>query len=145
MQQTMRRWDPWREFNQLQGEVNRLFQRHWGAAPGRSEYPAINLWHNAESVVLVSEIPGINPDELDVMVHGDTVTIRGKRTAEPLKEGETYLRRERPSAEFTRVVELPFEVDSQQTEATCKDGVLTLTLHRPEEHRPRKVAVRRGS
>ena len=144
MQQSVRRWDPWRELAQLQNEVNRLFQRQGGAASRRSEYPPVNIWHRADSVTVVSEIPGVNAEDLDITVHGETVTIRGKRASRPQTEGEAYLRRERYTDEFTRTVELPYEVDPQRAEATYENGVLKLVLHRPEEHKPRKVAIRKG-
>ena len=84
------------------------------------------------------------PEDLDVTVQGNTITLRGRRTANPLQDGESYIRRERFSAEFTRTVELPFEVDPQSAEANYEKGVLTLLLLRPEEYKPRKVTFKKG-
>mgnify|MGYP002624660256 CR=1 FL=1 len=142
MARISRVWDPWRELDQLRREVNRVFS-DWPRLTGgtETEAPAVNAWHNAHQLILTAEVPGLDPQKLDVSATANTVTIRGERAPEELKEGETYYRRERQVASFNRTIELPFEVDPQQTEAAYDKGVLTLTLHRPEEQKPRKITV----
>ena len=144
MRRQGRRWDPWRELTQLQQEVNRLFNQNWRGGPRRPEHPGVNVWQDAEGVLLVSELPGINPDELDITINGDTVTIRGRRQDCAPGEGENYIRRERVACEFSRTVQLPFEVDAERAEANYERGMLTLKLRRPEQHQPRKIVIRRG-
>jgi HSP20 family protein len=110
----------------------------------RPAYPPVNVWHNAEHVVMTAEIPGVEPADLDVTATKTTVTLKGRRGGEQLQEGETFYRQERPAVEFERTVELPFEVDPQSSEATYEKGVLTLRLRRPEEHKPQKITIKAG-
>lgn len=140
-----RYWNPWRDLEQLQNEVNRLFpQRQRPAHPAREEFPPINVWQAEHSLIITAEVPGLDADELDITVSTESVRIQGKQQQEPLKAGESYYRQERWTEPFTRTIDLPFEVDPQQTDATHENGVLTLTLHRPEEQKPRKVTVKAG-
>ncbi len=135
-------WDPWREFGQLRHEMNRLFSGYRPeACVNHSEFPAINVWRSEEGLALTAELPGLDSDRLNVTVTTDSVTIGGERPAERLNEGQAYHRRERLTEPFSRTVELPFDVDPQQAEASYKKGILILKLHRPEEQRPKKVVV----
>lgn len=145
MRQVTRHWDPFREIDQLQREMNRLFANRLPANGfRRAEYPPVNLWHNAEGLVLTAELAGLDPEKLDVTVTSNTVTLRGTPEVQELGEGESWYRRERPVKPFARTVELPFEVNPQRAEATYEKGVLTLRLPRPEEQKPRKVTVKVG-
>jgi len=135
------RWSPLAEFDRLQREMNRLFDAMLGAG-GPAEYPAVNIWTNNDGAVLTAELPGVRPEDLEVSVQGDTVTIRGKREPEELKEGETWIRRERGAGSFVRSFALPFEVDPENVKATYKNGVLHLELPRAEADKPRKIEVK---
>jgi HSP20 family protein len=135
-------WDPWQELADLQRQMNRLFSSRWPVR--REAFPPVNLRAGDDGLVLTAEIPGVNPDELDVTIQRDLVTVRGRREAEPLEDGETYTRRERFTEPFSRTVELPFEVDPQQADAHYAHGVLTLKLSRPAEHKPTRVSVKTG-
>lgn len=136
-------WDPWREIGQLQNEMNRMLA---GAraqnAYGQREYPPVNLYVNDQNLLLTLELAGIDPAQVDVTVTGDSVTIRGERPAEPVKTGENFHRRERPTGQFSREVQLPFEVDPSKTEAAYEKGVLKVRMARPESLKPRKVTVK---
>jgi HSP20 family protein len=137
-------WDPWRELEQLRGEMNRLFS-DWRRPVRRSaEFPAVNVWQNEQSLILTAEIPGATADAIDLTVNGNSVTISGNREAQVKGDNESYHRRERWAGRFSRTVELPVEVDPQQTEATYERGVLTLKLARPQEQQPRKISVKGG-
>jgi HSP20 family protein len=136
-------WDPWREIGQLQNEMSRLLA---GARAydgfGRREFPPANLYVNDHELLLTLEVPGIDPARVDVTVTGDTVELKGERPAEAVKSGESFHRRERPSGQFKRSVQLPFEVDPSKTEAAYEKGVLKVRMGRPESQKPRKVAVK---
>ncbi|NOY81184.1 MAG: Hsp20/alpha crystallin family protein [Kiritimatiellaeota bacterium] len=137
---TGRGWNPWAELERLQREMNRLFESYSGnAAP--SEFPAVNIWTNSDGVVLTAEVPGIKTEDLDIAVQDDTVTIRGSRPREELKDGETWLRRERGAGAFVRSFSLPFSVDADKVTATYRNGVLELTLPRAEADKPKRIAV----
>ena len=110
-------------------------------APTQTDYPLINVWANAEHAILTAEIPGVEPDALDISVHQDTVTLRGTREPEPLSEGDVVHRTERTTGEFTRSFTLPFRLDPDGVKANFKHGVLTLDLPRPESERPKRIKV----
>lgn len=137
-------WDPWNELSQLQQEVNRLFS---GARPGvrgaaTREFPPVNLLTGEDHLILTTEVPGIDPQQLDITVTGDTITLRGGRAAEELKDGQGYHRQERPYGQFVRTVQLPYEVDPEKTEARYEKGVLSVKLVRPEQLKLKKVVVK---
>lgn len=102
----------------------------------------MNLWVGPEGVMVTAEMPGTNPDCLEVTAVSDTLTIKGERPAEALAEGEIYHRQERLFGPFVRTVQLPFEVDPTQVEARYERGVLIVTAKRPAEQRPRKIAIK---
>jgi HSP20 family protein len=102
----------------------------------------LNAWTNQNQAIITAEIPGIDADTLDINVIGDTLTLRGTREPEPIKEGETLLRGERNLGSFSRSLQLPFQVDAPKVTARAKNGVLIITLPRAEAEKPRKVAVK---
>src|SRR4051794_18904240 len=136
-----RRWDPFRDF---QREVGRLFEsmeplQHWRVV--RGGVPPINLYDSGESYTLTSQLPGVGPDEVDLSITGETLTIRGDRKrAEGVSE-ESYRRQERQFGRWTRTITLPDRVDSAKVSASFANGVLTVTLPKAEEARPRQISV----
>lgn len=136
---------PWQEMERMRREMNRLFggmasRRMWPiSAPA---YPAANVWSNPDGAVVTIELPGVNPDDIDISVVGSTLTVSGTRQPDQPGEGVTYHRRERRHGRFSRAYELPFEIDSEQVEATYEKGVLHISLPRAEEEKPKRVAVK---
>ena len=133
----------WREMDRLRREMNRLFgdlpaRASLSAAPG---YPAMNVWMDEDSAVVTAELPGVIPENIDISVEDDTLTLRGDRRPDT-EEGVTYHRRERRQGRFVRTYKLPFRVDAEQVEATFQNGVLNIVLPRAEEDKPRKITVR---
>jgi len=133
------RQDPFHEMRRLKEEVNRLFQT--AAGPQSGGYPAINVYGSKDGVEVTAEIPGIAPEDLDVAVHRDTVTMKGERKLHP-EGAEAWHRRERSTGSFVRTIELPFVVDPDKVEANYTDGVLRLSLQRPEADKPKPITVR---
>lgn len=128
-----------RDMRRAQEEMNRLFGGFRLAL--RTEFPAANVWASAEGAIVTAQVPGVKPDELDVTVHQDTVTLRGKRDPE-VPDGEAVVhRRERPFGPFTRTFILPFRADADRVAARFDRGVLTLELPRPESDKPRHVKI----
>lgn len=133
----------WREMDRLQREMNRLFDDY---APSRlrraAGYPAMNVWTNEEGLVITAEVPGVKPDDIDVNVVGDTLTLSGVRKPDELDESSRYHRQERGYGNFSRTIQLPYLVDVGKVEAAFKNGVLNITLPRAEEDKPKKIAVK---
>jgi HSP20 family protein len=132
----------WQEMDRLQREMDRVFRASSPSRMGTGGYPAMNIWSNEDSAVITTELPGIDLDDIDISVVGDTMTLTGKRTAEELPEGARYHRQERGFGKFTRSIKLPYTVDGDKVEATYNRGVLSIELPRAESDKPRKIQVR---
>lgn len=129
-------FDPWREFER----INRALSR-WNV-PSVTEFPAVNVWTKEDSSVVTTEIPGINLNDIDITVSGSTLTLRGSRQPEELKEGEVYHRRERWSGQFSKTIELPFSIETGMVDARFSKGILSVTLPRAEAEKPKKITVK---
>ena len=127
------------EMLNLQREMNRLFSNMGQKSP--QEYPAVNIWEKGGSAVITAELPGIDPEKLDISVSGDTVTISGEALRETLAEGEIYLRQERGIGNFKRNIQLPFQINAQEVEARCEKGILVIVLPRVKEDLPKKIKI----
>ena len=135
-------WEPREELDRLQREMNRLFGRATGErSRAPDEFPAVNVWAGADNAILTAELPGVDAAALEITVKNDTVTIRGNRQPEALKEGEAYLRQERGTGSFARSLSLPFKVQSDKVTAQYRTGILQVILPRAEEDKPKRIAV----
>jgi HSP20 family protein len=133
-------------FDQLRREITHLLD---GFDPlisrtglfGPPRFPAVNVWEGGDCLYAEAEIPGVPQENLEILVVGNQLTLKGNRQA---LEGPnlSYHRQERGTGEFTRVVTLPVEINAEKVDAKLKDGVLTLTLPKAEEARPRKISVK---
>ncbi|MCE5212899.1 MAG: Hsp20/alpha crystallin family protein [Deltaproteobacteria bacterium] len=127
------------EIIDLQREINRLFSNVGQTAA--LDYPAINVWEKDNSLVVTTELPGMDPENINISVTGSTLTISGISKMDPIKEGETYLRQERELGNFQRNFQLPFQVDSKAVEAKYERGILRITLPRLQEDLPKKIKI----
>lgn len=110
-----------------------------GAGHSSTAYPAFNVWSNDDGAVITSEIPGARMEDIELTVHGKTFTIKGGKKEE--EESVRYVRHERPDGEFSRAIELPFQIDGGKVEAKLTNGILEIKLPRAENDKPRKIAV----
>lgn len=141
------RWQPvmdvQAEFNRLRDEMDRVFGRWTGRrfplAP--STFPLVNLWEDDENLYVEAELPGMALEDLEIYVHGDQLVIKGERK-DPGCEKSAWHRRERGYGAFARVFELPVSVDDANVHAAFKNGVLTITLPKRAEAKPRRIEVR---
>lgn len=132
-------WDPFAEMRRLQADMNRLFDGTT-VTPQRV-YPPVNLWLGDNSVVVTAELPGLSRDDIQLTVQDDTLTIEGERRPAGNDNQLAWHRRERATGRFARTVQLPFRVDADRVKAHFTHGVLEVEMQRPEEDRPRKIAV----
>jgi len=109
----------------------------------RAEFPPVNLWAGPDGALVTVEVPGVSPEEIEITVHQDTVTLRGKREPEILEDAVEH-RRERMHGAFQRSIVLPFRVDADGVSARFDRGVVTLELPRPAADKPRQVKVARA-
>jgi HSP20 family protein len=104
-------------------------------------FPAINAWTTEDEEIVTAELPGAEPEAIDLSIVNDVLTISGERNAEDV-DGETrYHRRERTNGKFSRSIQLAFVVDADKVHARYENGVLTVTLPRAEADKPRKITV----
>ncbi len=141
------RWEPFREVESLQKEMNRLFDRLVptdvgdGEKMGLSFIPAAEMTETPEAVQLKLEIPGMEAKDLNVEVTADSLTINGERKSEIKTEEEGFTRTEFRYGKFHRVIPLPVRVDNNNVTAEYKDGILNLTLPKAEEEKNKVVKV----
>lgn len=105
--------------------------------------PAFEVKETAESFVIRADVPGVDEKDLDVAVHNGTLTVSGTRTAEERKDGESYALYERQYGSFSRSFALPEMADGDRVEAKLDSGVLTLTIAKRAEAKPRKISIRK--
>jgi HSP20 family protein len=129
-----------REMQRLQNSMNRLLS---GDAPlaASSEFPLINVWTSENGAIVRAEIPGVAPEDVDISLVNDTLTLRGSRNPDELNEGESRHRQERGYGQFTRSLRLPFGVEADHVQAKFSNGVLQITLPRAEAEKPRRISV----
>jgi len=132
--------DTLRELQNLQQEINRAFSGI-SPVPALRQYPALNVWESGGELIFTAELPGIDPDKLDISVVDDTLTLKGTREHVALKEGEAFHRQERSTGRFSRTVGLPFTADAAKVNAVYKKGILTITVPRAAKETPKKIKI----
>ena len=141
------RWHPFVDFesdiNRIRDEMGRAFGRYTGRrsplAP--ASYPLLNVWEDDDRVYVEAELPGMELDDLEISVHGTQLSIKGERKS-PATEHTAWHRQERGFGKFSRVIELSADMDQEGVEACLKNGVLTVTLPKREETKPRRIEIK---
>jgi HSP20 family protein len=148
------RWEPVRELNTIQSEMNRLFNTFFEAPPTaggqhggqamRRWIPAMDLVETEDAFVLRADLPGLNEGDVNIELEDNVLTISGERKAEHEERKEGYYRVERASGSFARSLTLPEGVDPEAVTASFDRGVLEVRVPKPEERKPRKVSISVG-
>jgi HSP20 family protein len=144
------RWSP--ETDLLRGRMDRLFNDMlgdlWGGRAGaegiaaRVWAPPVDLRETEDALVLTAELPGLTKDDVEITVEHNILTLSGERKLEKDAKGETWHRVERTYGAFSRSFALPATVKTERVEASFADGVLSITLPKIEESKPRKIAIK---
>lgn len=128
------------------GDMFDLLDRFWAEAPLATEFgewePSVNVSESNGTMQVRAELPGLNPEDIDVNVSGDLLTIKGEKTFEDEQQDEDFYRREIHTGTFQRMIALPAEADSEKVEAQFKNGILTIALPKTEGSRFKKVNVK---
>ena len=144
------RWDPLREVVSLRDAMNSLFQesfvRPLGAMTGggAGSLP-IDVAETENEFVIKAALPGVRPEDVQITVHGDTVTIRGESRDEDEQKGRNWLLRERRFGTFQRALALTAPIDSGKADARFDHGILTLTLPKAEQAKPKQIKIGGGA
>lgn len=133
--------EPLAALRRIQDEINRAFGEQ--RLPTAAEFPPINIWRGQDAVIVTAEVPGVRLDDMELMVHQNTLTIKGRRAADAAEPDGSFHRRERSYGTFGRTIALPFNVDPDQVRAHCENGILSVTLPRPESEKPKKIKITR--
>lgn len=144
------RWNPVRDMVSLRNEVDRLFEEAFRLPDLRWERPvkwdlALDVIEKPEGFVVKASVPGIKPEDLEVTLSDNLLTIKGEYKQEELCNDEQYHLRERRYGQFTRSISLPMPVDANAIEAVFEQGVLTLNIPKAEAVKPLRIAVKAGN
>ncbi len=145
MRATLTRFEPFRGVSTLQDQINRLFN---GALDRTSDEanltawaPAVDIYETEHELVVKADIPEIKPEDLDIRVENNILTIRGERKFEKKVNEDSYLRVERSYGSFSRSFSLANTVNAEAIKADYKNGVLTLSIPKREEAKPKQIKV----
>lgn len=124
--------------------LHREFSRILGPGGGvvAPEFPPTNVWTSEHDAIVTAEVPGVDPSDIDISVVNETITLRGIRKPDEVKNGAQYHRRERGYGQFTRTIGLPFRIDADRVQAKFCKGILQVRLPRTEQDKPRKITVK---
>lgn len=152
MAREMTRWDPFEDFVSLRDAMDRLFEesfvwpsllfrrREMGNGQPRTWTLPVDIYETNDDFVIRAYVPGVNPDNMEITIRGDTVTLHGNIPMEEA-EGQTWHRRELWYGDFHRAITLPAPIEADKAEANFQNGLLTLYLPKVEEVRPKQIKV----
>jgi HSP20 family protein len=146
------RFDPYGEIVSLRSAMDRLFEDSFVSpltwrtlGNGQGVNPALDVHETADHIVVTAALPGMKPEDLDITITGQNLTLRGELKADEEVEREQYIYRERRLGSFNRSVQLPMRVDGDKAEASFKDGILTLRIPKADEVKPRQIRINAGT
>jgi HSP20 family protein len=143
---TIVRWEPLREMSSLQTEMNRLFNTMFesptvGNGGTRRWTPAMDLAETENHFVLRADLPGMREEDVAIELEDNVLTVSGERKADHEENGEGFYRVERAFGAFSRSLTLPQGVDAEAVSAGFTNGVLEVRIPKPEQRKPRKIAI----
>lgn len=138
------RWNPYREMNQMRRMMDRVFDenmaRRWEMEEDASPL-ALDVKETEDAYIVKATLPGIDPQDVEITYNNKTLTIQGEMKHEEEQEGVRYHLRERYTGKFYRQLRLPYPVNDSAIDAKYEHGILTLTLPKSEEVKPKKITV----
>ena len=148
MRTSMTRFEPFRGVFSLQDQINRLFSETFDRSAEEGSLtpwaPDVDIHETEHELVVKADLPGVKPEELDIRVENNILTIRGERKFEKKVNEDNYLRVERSYGSFSRSFSLANSVNTEAIRADYKDGVLTLSIPKREEAKPKQIKVQVG-
>ncbi len=147
MADELQRWEPFRDLVTLREAMDRLFSESF-VRPSTAfptfgiEGPAVDMYQTKEEIIVKAAVPGIKPEDINISVTGDILTIQGELKEEEKVEKANYLRQERHYGQFRREFSLPTQVNADKAKAEFEHGVLTLRLPKTEAVKPKSITVR---
>lgn len=141
-------WDPFRELESIQDEMNRLFntsltrkQSKGIGSLAEAWSPAVDIYDSKDNLLVKADMPGLNKDEIDISIEDDVLVLRGGKKEEQEKKDKGFVRKERFYGSFYRAISLPTKVEAGKVKANYKNGVLEIVLPKAEEVKPKQIKV----
>jgi len=148
----IQRWDPFSDLRQMQDTMDRMWRRVGTAARSSEDGPDMEAWavpldvtRKGDCTVIRASMPGVSPEDIQVSIEDNVLTIKGQTVRELQEEEESYLMRERRTGSFHRALRLPDSVDPDKVEPRYEHGVLTITVPKAEAKRARQLPVQVGA
>jgi len=145
----IRRWEPFGEISNLRQMMDRMmeetFMRPSMLFGGFETGVPIDMYETENELVIQGSLPGVKPEDVDITVTGDTITIKGEMKAEEEVKRENYLRQERRYGAFSRSITLPGAYEAEKAEAHFEHGILTLRVPKSEQAKPKQIKVQAGT
>jgi HSP20 family protein len=142
------RWDPFREMNVLQSNLNRIFQDYGRGSDelmtSGTFVPPVDIYEDEHNITLKMEVPGIDEKDINITLENNTLTVRGERKLEKEEKEENFHRMERRYGAFTRSFSLPNTVDAEHVTANYNNGILNIQLAKRAEAKPKQIKVGTG-
>jgi HSP20 family protein len=139
------RWDPFAEMAALRDTVEHMFEdpRAWriGTLANAGNLFPVDVLDTSDEVIVKASLPGVAPEDIDISVTGEVLTLKGESKEEHEEKAKNWYRRERRHGSFVRQIQLPTEVNSEKAEAVFENGVLKLTLAKAETVKPKTIKV----
>jgi len=140
------KYNPLRELRSMQEQMSRLLDMAWNREPGEELcegiwHPLVDIFENDEAVVIKAELPGVDQRDIEVKIEDAMLVIRGERKQDTKIRKENYHRIERCYGPFQRSFSLPQSIDREHVKAVCDKGVLTITMPKREEIKPKQITV----
>lgn len=141
------KYNPFRELRTMQDQMNRLLDMAWNREFGEELkegvwQPQVDIYEDEQSVVIKAEIPDVDQKDIDIKIENNTLTIKGERKHSTEVKKENYYRVERCFGHFQRSFSLPQVIDQERVQASCDKGILTITLPKREEAKPKQISVK---
>lgn len=141
------RYEPWNILNQLHGDIDRLYTQRAGYRDDESQLatsdwtPAVDIKEEDQRYVIHADVPGVNPDDIEVNMEDGVLSIKGERSSEKTEQGEGYKRVERVRGSFFRRFSLPDTADADAISAKSKNGVLEIVIPKQAKLAPKRIQV----
>ncbi len=135
---------PWDDLEKVRNEMDKMFrgvsaEMPW--IPRATVYPALNVSEDEDNIYVRAEIPGVKPEDLDISIEGETLTLKGERQEQTPDKKFSYHRHEIETGRFSRALALPTRIDSEKIEASYRNGIIKITLPKAAEVKPKKIGV----
>jgi len=138
------------ELARMRKEMDRLFENFFSTRPRRTGLlegtwqPSVDVSETDDEIIVKAELPGLTHDDINISLTDNVLTIKGEKKQEKEDKGENYHRVERSYGNFQRTFTLPSSVQSENTKATFKDGILTINIPKTEEAKPKEIKINVG-